>query len=162
MIPPGHRVRLAGIMLAGGAPDRAGNGRDGMTYAAMAGARPGEGLPAAVNRVFLRALQVEAHIGYYAHEKGGTQPLSIDVELWVEAAHFHDDALEQTVDYDRVASAARELAAGAHIELIETFAERLAARVLVDPRVTAVKVRIEKPRAVAQALAGVEIVRLRG
>lgn len=114
-----------------------------------------------VNRVFLRALQVDANIGYYAHEKGQTQPLSIDVELWVEAADFHDDVLAQTIDYDSVAAAARELAGGAHIELIETFAERLAARVLRDERVAAVKVRVEKPRAVERAMAGVEIVRLR-
>jgi dihydroneopterin aldolase len=113
-----------------------------------------------INRVFLRGLEVDAFIGYYDHEKGQTQPLSIDAELWVIADHFHDDVLAKTVDYDDVAGHARSLASGQHIELIETFAERLAALILSDARVAAVKVRIEKPRAVSRAMAGVEIIRV--
>ncbi len=113
-----------------------------------------------INIVFVRALQVAAHIGYYAHEKGHTQPLVIDVEISVAATDFGSDDLTRTVDYDTIAEHARTLAR-THVDLVETFAERLAALCLAHPLTLAVRIRIEKPQAIADAIAGVEIVRLR-
>jgi dihydroneopterin aldolase len=114
----------------------------------------------AASRVFLRSLQLDAHIGYYAHEKGTPQPLIADVELTLGAARFGDDDIHGTVDYGRIAEAAHALA-GEHVDLIETFAERLAQKCLAFALVSSVKVRIEKPRAVPGAMAGVEIVRIK-
>ncbi|MDQ0395824.1 dihydroneopterin aldolase [Labrys monachus] len=113
------------------------------------------------SRVFLRALQLDAHIGYYAHEKGVRQPLVADVELTLGVHGFGGDDIHGTVDYGRIAEAAHALA-DEHVDLIETFAERLAQKCLALPLVSAVKVRIEKPRAVPGAMAGVEIVRVKG
>jgi 7,8-dihydroneopterin aldolase/epimerase/oxygenase len=112
------------------------------------------------NRVFLRALTLDAHIGYYAPEKGVTQPLIVDVELTLCPTIFGADDIHDTVDYDRVAKVARELASE-HVDLLETFAERLATRCLAFRLVEAVRVRLEKPRAVPGAMAGVEIMRVR-
>ena len=112
------------------------------------------------DRVFLRDLAVEAHIGYFPHEKGVRQPLLVTVELEVDGADFAADDLAQTVDYTALAGFVETLAAG-HIDLIESFAERLAARCLELERVAAVLVRVEKPRAVPGGMAGVEIVRIR-
>lgn len=114
----------------------------------------------AVSRVFLRALELEARIGYYAHEKHGTQPLLVDVEATLDTPRFGDDDIARTLDYTKVAAIARELAA-THVDLIETFAERLAERCLALAHVEDVRVRVEKPRAVPGAMAGVEIVRRR-
>ncbi len=113
-----------------------------------------------INIVFVRALQVATHIGYYAHEKGHTQPLVIDVEISVAAADFGSDDLTRTIDYDTIAEHARTLAR-THVDLVETFAERLAALCLAHPLTLAVRIRIDKPQAIADAIAGVEIVRLR-
>ncbi|MFN8829715.1 MAG: dihydroneopterin aldolase [Labrys sp. (in: a-proteobacteria)] len=112
------------------------------------------------NIVFVRALRVEAHIGYYAHEKGHTQPLVIDVELDVAAEDFGSDDLARTVDYDTIADHARSLAR-THVDLVETFAERLAALCLGHPLTRAVRIRIEKPQAIKDAIAGVAIMRRR-
>lgn len=114
-----------------------------------------------VARVFVRGLKVEAEVGVYAHERGHTQPLVVDVELDVTTARA--EHLSQTVNYETIAAAARELAAEGHIELVETFAERLAERCLVDPRVTRARVRVEKPMALAPhaEAAGVEITAVR-
>ena len=112
------------------------------------------------SRVFLRDLAIEAHIGYFPAEKGVRQPLLVTIELDVVGADFKADDLRQTVDYTALAGFAEALAAR-HIDLIETFAERLAARCLALDRVAAVLVRIEKPRAVPNAMAGVEIVRVK-
>lgn len=109
-------------------------------------------------KVFVRALRVDAEVGYYPQERGRRQPLVIDVELELKAGSV--ERLRDTVDYDRVVGAAERLAAEGHVELIETYAERLARACLaVEPRVTRVRVRVEKPEAVPQAAAaGVEII----
>ena len=110
------------------------------------------------SRVFVRALTLDAHIGYYDHEKGVTQPLVIDVELSLAGERFGGDDITGTVDYDKIAKIARELAAE-HVDLLETFAQHLAERCLQLALVGAVRVHIEKPRAVPGAMAGVEILR---
>ena len=107
-------------------------------------------------RVFVRGLRVNAEIGLYEHERGRTQPLVIEVILTLEpksARHLRD-----TLNYELVAEAAEALARGGHIELVETFAERLAIACLADPRVIEAVVRIEKPEALMSAdAAGAEI-----
>src|SRR4051812_48328312 len=112
------------------------------------------------SRVFLRDLKVEARIGYYAQEKSTTQPLVVTIELTLGVKAFKDDDLGGTVDYTPLAHHGRALAAS-HIDLIETFAERLSERCLTRDGVMAVLIRVEKPRAVPDGMAGVEIIRVR-
>jgi dihydroneopterin aldolase len=113
-------------------------------------------------KVFVRGIALQAEVGVYPHERGRTQPLIVDVELDVAAAGF--ERLGDTVNYETIAAAARELAASGHIELVEVFAERLAQACFADPRVTRAGVRVEKPQALAPeaAAAGVEITAVRG
>lgn len=115
-----------------------------------------------VTKVFVRALKVEAWIGVYDHEHGRQQPLVIDVELDVAASHC--EQLGDTVNYETILQAAQAIAAEGHIELVETFAERLAQASFADSRVTRARVRVEKPLALAPhaAAAGVEITAVRG
>jgi len=121
-------------------------------------------LPARVTeaRVFVRGLKVAAEIGIYGHEHGRTQPLISDVELWIAAGHFENIA--DTINYETVLARAQEIAAEGHLKLVETFAERLARSCLEDPRAVRVRVRVEKPDALApHALAaGVELTLERG
>jgi dihydroneopterin aldolase len=116
----------------------------------------------AATKVFVRGLALQAEVGVYPHERGRAQPLIVDVELDVAAAGF--ERLADTINYETIATAARELAASGHIELVEVFAERLAERCFDDPRVTRARVRVEKPQALAPdaAAAGAEIVAVRG
>ena len=58
--------------------------------------------------------------------------------------------------------AVRSLAAGEHVHLIETLAERIAQTALSDPRILNVRVRVEKLDVYPDAAAvGVEIERTR-
>lgn len=116
---------------------------------------------AAVTKVFVRGLTIDARIGVYAHEQARTQPLLIDVELDVAATGWRH--LADTVNYETIAAHAREIAAAGHIGLVESFAYRLAQACLGEPRVTRARVRVEKPMALAPhaAAAGVEIVAVR-
>jgi dihydroneopterin aldolase len=114
-----------------------------------------------MTKVFVAGLKVQAEIGVYRHEIGRVQPLVVDVELDVPTAGA--DRLSETLNYETILNAAREIAAGGHIELVETFAERLAQACLADGRVTRARVRVEKPLALAPDAvgAGVEITLVR-
>ena len=112
--------------------------------------------------VFVTGLKVQAQIGVYKHEIGRVQPLIVDVELDLPTGR--SDRLAETVNYETILQAAQQLAAEGHIDLVETFAHRLADWCLADPRVTRARVRIEKPLALAPHAvgAGVEITLVRG
>lgn len=106
--------------------------------------------------VHVRGLEVQAGIGVYDHEKGRLQTLVVDVELDVGAAPVRE--LADTLDYDGVARIVRSLAGGEHIELVETFAERVALGCLDDARVLGVRVKVDKLGAIAgAAAAGCEV-----
>ncbi len=108
-------------------------------------------------RVFVRGLLVQAEIGLYPHERGRVQPLVIDVELEMEPASVA--GIGDTVNYETLADYAAALAAAGHVDLVETFAERLAQGCLENPHVVRARVRVEKPQALERAqAAGVEIV----
>ncbi len=111
----------------------------------------------AMTKVFVTGLKVQAQIGVYRHEIGRVQPLILDVELDVPTAGA--GRLSETLNYETILRAAQAIAAGGHIELVETFAERLAQACLADPRVTQARVRVEKPLALAPdaVAAGVEL-----
>jgi dihydroneopterin aldolase len=112
-------------------------------------------------RVFVRGLRIDAQIGVYDHEHGRGQPLVIDVQLDIAAAHC--EHIADTVNYETIVAKAQAVAAEGHWKLVEGFAERLAEACLADARVERVRIRIEKPEALAPAAAaaGVEIVMTR-
>ena len=108
-------------------------------------------------RVFVEGLALDAEIGLYPHERGRRQPLSVDVELRLTPLAGAAD-IHATVNYETLAAKARALAEAGHVDLAETFAERLAAACLDHPRAIAVRVRVRKPEAIAgAAAAGVEL-----
>ena len=108
----------------------------------------------------MRGLEIEAEIGVYPHERGRAQPLVIDIELALSPRRVLH--LADTLNYETLADTARALVAEGHIELVETYAQRLAASCLEDPRVIWARVRVEKPTALQGArAAGVEVTAVR-
>lgn len=107
-------------------------------------------------KVFVRGLLIEAEIGLNADERGRRQPLLIDVTLTLEPRA--PEHLRDTVNYEAVVDAARAIADSGHIELVETFALRLARACTAYTGVREAVVRLEKPQAlkVAEA-AGCEV-----
>ena len=70
--------------------------------------------------------------------------------------------LADLVSYEAVAAKARAIVERGHIELVESFAEALAAACLEDARVLKAEVRVEKPEAIPGAeAAGVTIIAVR-
>ncbi|MEL6266248.1 MAG: dihydroneopterin aldolase [Pseudomonadota bacterium] len=115
------------------------------------------------DRIFLLDYIAEIEIGAYRSEFGVTQRLGFDVVLEVvrNTAHI-DDRMERVINYDDIIEAIGAIAAGQRIQLVETFAERLAERLLTDPRARRVHLRIAKlDRLDNGARLGVEISRVR-
>ena len=101
--------------------------------------------------VTISGLQVAADIGVYAHEHGRAQPLLVDVILKIDTPAR--DALQETIDYQRVADDAHALALE-RTALIETYAMRLAERCIDHPGAQWVEVPVPKPGAGRAAPAG--------
>jgi 7,8-dihydroneopterin aldolase/epimerase/oxygenase len=117
----------------------------------------------AIRHVFIRNLEVLAHIGIHGHERGKLQPVRINVDLAVEDAAVLEDRLEKVVDYEAITAKIRGLVAAGHINLAETLAERVAQACFEDTRVKSARVRVEKLHALPGAeSAGVEIERHAG
>jgi len=110
--------------------------------------------------IFVRGLTVEAEIGLYAHERGRRQPLRVEIECSLVAHAV--EGLGDTLNYELLAANARRIASEGHIDLVETYVQRLAAACLEHPLVTRVRVRVEKPEALQGAVAGVELVADKG
>jgi dihydroneopterin aldolase len=105
------------------------------------------------DRVRVEQLEVAAPIGVYAHEHGILQTLVIDLTLETDLTQAATtDDLQHAIDYDRLAAIAREIATSQHHALIETVAEKIAAKILAQfAAATAVCVRVAKPGAVKDA-----------
>lgn len=114
--------------------------------------------------IFVRDLALDAFIGVYDEEQGVSQPIRIDMEVEVmEPAAPEGDRLEDVMCYNRLTTGVKDILAAGHIKLVETLAERIASLVLAHPMAISVRVRVEKPNAIAEAAAaGIEIVRYKG
>jgi len=115
----------------------------------------------AIRHVFVRDLLLDAYIGVFTSEKGRTQPIRVNVDLTVSEV-AHSDKLANVVCYKSVVDGIKTIVASGHLNLVETFAERIAAQCLEDPRVVVARVRVEKLAAISEASSvGVEIERMR-
>lgn len=121
---------------------------------AMAGGDP-------LDRISLRDHIVEVEIGAFQAERGVTQRISFNVVVEVRPLTGPiDDDVDRILSYDRVTEAIAAELAVERLALLETLAERVAERILLEPQAMRAFVRIEKLDRGPGAL-GVEIVRAR-
>lgn len=113
------------------------------------------------DRISLRDHLVEADIGAFQAERGQKQRLlfNIVVEVRPQGGPIDDD-VDRILSYDRLTEAIAGALAVERLNLLETLAERVAERILGEPRAMRAFVRIEKLDRGPGAL-GVEIVRTR-
>lgn len=116
---------------------------------------------AGTRHVFVSQLEVLTTIGVHDAEKRAAQRVTVSVDLQVrESGPVHTDRLADVLDYAEVVRLVERLTRQGHVNLLETLAERIAEGCLIDPRVRAVRVRLEKPDVIANARAvGIEIER---
>ena len=115
-----------------------------------------------LRHVFIRNLELLAHIGVYRHEEGRMQPVRINVDLATDDIADAKDMLENVVDYAVIEKRIRALIGEGHVKLAETLAERIVTACFEDERVRTVRVRVEKLHALTGAESvGIEIERTR-
>jgi dihydroneopterin aldolase len=86
-------------------------------------------VPRPADRIELRGLRVTGTHGVLAEEKSRAQPFEVDLDLELDlAAAGVSDDLADTVDYGAVTSAVAEEVSGAHSDLLEHLAARIARR----------------------------------
>jgi len=117
-------------------------------------------------RIVLKDVQTEAHIGLHPWEQHPERPtrLLVNVEMFapLPGQQGHAASRGTIIDYDTVRSAIRAWPARPHTPLLETLAEELVALCLANPRVEACRVSVMKPDIFNDAAAaGVEIYRVR-
>jgi dihydroneopterin aldolase len=99
------------------------------------------------DRIVLAGMRFFGYHGALPEESARGQEFVVDVEIEADlAAAGRSDALGDTVDYRDVYEAARAVTTGPPRQLLEAVAEQIAGRVLALARVTAVTVRVRKPR----------------
>src|ERR1700678_114441 len=98
----------------------------------------------ALRHVFVRNLELPAHIGVYGHEQNKLQPVRINIDLSGKDSADIEDRLEKVVDYAVITEKVRAIVGKGHINLAETLAERIAAVCFEDARVLSARVRVEK------------------
>ena len=110
------------------------------------------------DEIFVSDYVVDCNVGVYAEEQGVTQKVRFSVEARLAPHVFSTaDKMADVPSYADIIDTITALARGGHINLVETFAERIAASVLSDERIVAVRVKLEKLE--RGPLRGVEIIR---
>ena len=115
-----------------------------------------------LRHVFVNRLAVEASIGIHPHERENKQTIWLTIDAGVLEDSATPEAIGDVVCYEDMCRIATALASDGHIDLVETLAERIADRLMEDPRLVQIRVQIEKPQAIDQAASvGIAISRLR-
>jgi len=97
-------------------------------------------------KIIIHNLRVDMFIGVHEFEKEKKQPVIINVEVFTDAPDdWQADDISNALDYQLIVTAIEGMTKGAHIDLVETLAEKIAATSLTIDKAHAATVRVEKP-----------------
>ena len=106
----------------------------------------------ASDTIFLSELRVDTVIGIWDWERKIRQTISIDLEMGTDIARAaKSDAIEDTLNYKKVAKRIQQFVADSEFQLVETLAEHIAQIILAEFEVPWVRVRVNKPGAIRGA-----------
>ena len=116
-----------------------------------------------MDKVFIKALEIECVIGIYDWERSIKQPIVLDVEMAFDnRIPAASDSIEHTLDYKAVSKRLIQFVSESSFGLVETLAERCCEIILTEFKVAQVKLKLSKIGAVRGAKAvGVMIERTR-
>ncbi len=137
-------VAMVRALIPGFGSDEAPGGVDFRLLAARGYAPAEESDPALADRVHLRDFVLPMAIGVYAHERARLQKVRFAVTAVIARPRRQVADLRDVFSYDVISDTIRMLAGAGHVGLVETLAERIAARLLAHPRVLKVEICVEK------------------
>jgi FolB domain-containing protein len=97
-----------------------------------------------IDWIHIEQLEIRARIGVPEHERAEPQRLVCNITLWPQKSTDLDDEIANTVDYSKVAESMKKLASRSEFRLLETFVEKVAARLITQFPVRRVRVEMRK------------------
>ncbi len=101
-----------------------------------------------MDTIFIRALKTEAIIGIFAWERQVKQTVILDIEISADIRKAaRSDAIDDTLNYKRVAKRVLAFIESSQFHLVETLAEHIAMLILEEFGVAGVSIMLSKPGA---------------
>lgn len=98
-----------------------------------------------MDRISIKRLEVQAHVGVTEEERATEQLLILDVDIATDLRRAGaTDDLVDTIDYGRVTEEVADLVRSTTAALLEHLAEKVAAHIAAFPGVNGVSVEIAK------------------
>ncbi|MAB23632.1 MULTISPECIES: dihydroneopterin aldolase [Pseudomonas] len=116
-----------------------------------------------MDQVFIKGLTTDAVIGIYDWERTIRQPLIFDLDMaWdIRPAAAHEN-IDATLNYAAISEFIITFVQASEFLLVETLAEKLAAKLRKEFDIPWLRLRVTKPDAVKQAAGGVGVLIERG
>ena len=95
-------------------------------------------------RIFVRDFVLPVRIGAYSHEREAPQNVRFDVSVEVGRPRGEPKGMGQVLSYDLITDGIAAIVAEGHVDFVETLAERIAPRILREPRAWRATVKVEK------------------
>jgi dihydroneopterin aldolase len=102
--------------------------------------------------IFLRGLHIETIIGIFDWERASRQTIVVDLEMATDNRKAAaSDAIEDALDYGKVAGRVIEFVEASDFFLVETLAERICAIIREEFKVPWVRLTLNKKGAIERA-----------
>ena len=113
--------------------------------------------------VFIKDFVIEEIIGIHEHEKIKKQKIKFNIVLDVNQSFVPDEKdIKSIVDYEKITNKLENLTKSKKYNFLESLAEDSFKEIFEDKRINSVKIKIEKPEAIKNAMSvGVEIFKSR-
>lgn len=109
----------------------------------------GRPAPTTMDIIFLTGLTTDCIIGIWDWERRVKQKVVVDLEMSADIRRAAaSDAIEDTLDYKKVAKRLLAFVGDSQFQLVETLAERIAQMVVTEFDVAWVRVRLNKQGAI--------------
>lgn len=103
-----------------------------------------------MDKLEITGLSISTHIGVHAWEQRILQPVLLDISVPTDCSTADDD-LANALDYDKLCQRVTTFVESNSFNLIETLAEKVAALIKNEFKVSALTIRVSKPSAIKNA-----------
>ena len=114
-----------------------------------------------MDKIFIHALKAEAIIGIFDWERQVKQTVLVDIEMSADVRRAAlSDAIDDTLNYKRVAKRVLAFIEASEFHLVETLAEKIAMLILEEFGIASLRLVLSKPGALRGSRdVGIEIAR---
>jgi len=105
-----------------------------------------------MNTIYIHGLQLQTIIGIYDWEQAAKQPIILDIDIGTSFQKaIQSDDINHCINYADVAKRVIAIADKHQFKLVESFAEYIADTILSEYQADWVRIKLDKPQAIAEA-----------